>query len=53
MFEFILIGAVGMAGVYRAALAYGNTGGPGTRRAKLVQLLGGGGGGGPVPVKPN
>jgi hypothetical protein len=49
----ILLGAVGMAGIYRAALAFGSTGAPGTKRAKLVQLLGGGGGGGPVPVKPN
>lgn len=39
----ILIGAGGMAAVYRLALAIGNTGGPGTLRAKLVQLLGAGG----------
>lgn len=55
MIEFALMGAAGMAVVYRLALAIGNTGGPGTTRAKLVQMLGGGsgGGGGPVPVKPN
>jgi len=52
MISFI-IGAVCAAGIYRAALAIGNTGAPGTKRAKLVQLLGGGGGGGPVPVRPN
>lgn len=38
-----LMGAVGMAAAYRLALAIGNTGGPGTLRAKLVQLLGAGG----------
>lgn len=43
MFTFILIGAVGMAVVYRLALAYGNTGSQDSKRAKLVQLLGGGG----------
>ena len=53
MIEFALMGAAGMAAVYRLALAIGSTGAPGTKRAKLVQLLGGGGGGGPVPVKPN
>jgi hypothetical protein len=53
MIEYIIVGAAGMAAAYRMALAICNTGAPGTRRAKLVQLLGGGGGGGPVPVKPN
>ena len=43
MLEFIMIGAIGMAGIYRVALAIGNTGAPGTKRAKLVQVLGGGG----------
>lgn len=38
-----IMGAIGMAAVYRIALAIGNTGGPGTLRAKLAQLLGAGG----------
>ena len=43
MIEAAILGAAGAAAVYRAALAWANTGQPGTVRAKLAAVLGGGG----------